>query len=194
MLDRMMIDIAKWILIILIFFISFACSLFLIFSYFSVVVQQQNTLLQASSSISSSTSTSVMDYNSTTTNNAKCPSYFYELLNQSIPLIAVSADDDNSDNSDNNTDFCQQSSNYDTYQKVGPYPAIHYFGRSFEATIVTTFFTLFGVIGEGEPVSMSTFSFVERKFVGENLSTLTNVFSTNSLSTNFSRQILYKNL
>jgi len=153
MLNRMMIDIAKWIFIILIFFISFACSLFLIFSYFSVVVQQQNTLLQASSSISSSTSTSVMDYNCTTTNNAKCPSYFYELLNQSIPLITESTD---YDYSDDNTDFCQQSSNNDTYQPVGSYPAIYFFGQSFEATLLTTFFTLFNIIGHSEPVSMST--------------------------------------
>jgi len=153
MLNRMMIDIAKWIFIILIFFISFACSLFLIFSYFSVVVQQQNTLLQASSSISSSTSTSVMDYNSTTTNNAKCPSYFYELLNQSIPLITDSAD---YDYSDDNTDFCQQSSNNGTYQPVGPYPAIYFFGQSFEATLLTTFFTLFNFIGNSTPVSMIT--------------------------------------
>jgi predicted PurR-regulated permease PerM len=157
MLDRMMVDIAKWIIIILIFFMSFACALFLIYSYFPIVLQQHNTLLQTLSNINSSTSTSTFDYNSTITNNAQCPSYFYELLNQSMPSITDNGDVvDNSNDSAANNDFCQQSSNYGTYQQVGSYPAIYYFGQSFQSTIITTFFTLFGVIGDGTPVSMGS--------------------------------------
>lgn len=145
MLDRTMIDIAKWIVIILIFFLAFACSLFLIFSYFSVVLQQTNLLSGSNSLVADSTSTS------TTITNAKCPDYFYVLLNETISIIPDTTDQTNT----STEDFCEQTSNYDVLTRVGPYPGIYYFGRSFEATLLTTFFTLFGVIGEnGVPVSV----------------------------------------
>ncbi|CAF3685962.1 unnamed protein product [Adineta steineri] len=142
MLDYCMINIAKWIGIILIFFSAFACSLYLIYSFFAAVVQQQNILLGSSLNMNSSTST--------VSNNSQCPDYFYKLLNQSIPLIINNEDDDtSSSDSQDNTTFCEQSSNYGTYQIVGPYPAIYYFGESFGSTLKTTFFTLFGAIGDG---------------------------------------------
>jgi len=153
MLDRMMIDIARWISLIVIFFIAFACSLYLIFSYFALVLQQQNALIQSSTS-SINSSISIIHQNSTVLNNGNCPDYFYQLLNETIPVIV---DDNGYDttNNDNNLDACQRSPHYAKLQEVGHYPAIHYFGESFEATVLTTFFTLFNVIGElGMPVSI----------------------------------------
>jgi hypothetical protein len=96
---------------------------------------------------------SITVQNLTRLDNANCPDYFYEILNQTIVLITV----DNNENDNDNVDptvFCQQSSNYGTYLIVGPYPAIYYFGQSIQATLLTTFFTLFGVIGDGTPVSI----------------------------------------
>jgi len=163
----MMVDIARWIAMMIIFFIAFACSIFLIFSYFSVVLQQQNALSQSSSVINSSIL--ITNTNSTIINNGKCPDDFYKLLNQSIPLIINNNEDyysdyyddyyfydydNNNDNGDTNYS-CQQTSNYDLVKEIGPYPAIYYFGQSFGSTILTTFFTLFGVIGTIDtPVSI----------------------------------------
>ncbi len=151
MLDRMMIDISRWIIMIVIFFIAFSCSLYLLFSYFAVALQQQNTLTQSSSIINSSIS--IIDQNSTIINYATCPDYFYKVLNQSTPFIIYYQETDNTDK--NGNIFCQQSPDYNTYKEIGPYPAIYYFGQSFQTTLLTTFFTLFNVIGEiGMPVSM----------------------------------------
>ncbi|CAF1047029.1 unnamed protein product [Rotaria sp. Silwood1] len=143
MLDRMIIDIAKWIGIIIIFFIAFNCSLYFIFSFFSAVLEQQNTLVK--SLYNSSSSISIIAKNSTTAIYPQCPDYFYQLLNQTISLLNNTLDKNN--NIDTN-DFCQQSSNYNKLTKIGHYPAIYYFGESFKSTLLTTFFTLFGVIGE----------------------------------------------
>jgi hypothetical protein len=154
MLSRMMVDISKWIVIIIIFFIAFACSLFLIFSYFAVVLEQQNILIQLATAIESTTSTPIIQDNSTISNNPQCPDYFYELLNQSVPIIIDNTDNSGDDNTDDNN-TCAQSSQYTTIKRVGPYPGIYYFGQSFGSTMLTTFFTLFGVIGEnGVPVSI----------------------------------------
>jgi hypothetical protein len=152
MLDRMIIDIVKWIFIIIIFFIAFGCSLFFIFSFFSVALQQQNALTQTSA-LGINSSISIINKNSTVINNGNCPDYFYQLLNQTVPVIV---DETNTDTAGNNSlDVCQQSSDYSTLEEIGHYPAIHYFGQSFGATLLTTFFTLFNVIGEiGMPVSI----------------------------------------
>jgi hypothetical protein len=95
----------------------------------------------------------ITDSNPIIPNNAQCPDYFYELINQTISLVTSDGNDQTS--TDDNTDFCSQTSNYDVLTRVGPYPAIYYFGQSFfSSTVLTTFFTLFGVIGEnGVPVS-----------------------------------------
>jgi hypothetical protein len=153
MLDRMIIDIARWIFIIAIFFIAFGCSLFFIFSFFSVVLQQQNALIQSSTS-SINSSISIINQSSTAINNGNCPDYFYQLLNQTIPVI-VDATEGDTTNNDNNQDAWERLPNYPTLKKVGHYPAIHYFGQSFGTTLLTIFFTLFNVIGElGVPVSI----------------------------------------
>ncbi|CAF0736439.1 unnamed protein product [Adineta ricciae] len=133
MLDYMMIDISKWILIIVILFTSFACALYLIFSYFAVVLQQQNNLIQAISNVTSS----IILSNITSLSQAQCPQYFYELVNQSIPLIMVTVQNTDDDSSNG---FCQD---------IDSYPGISYFGQSFSSTLLTTFFSLFGVIGDG---------------------------------------------
>jgi len=98
-------------------------------------------------------SSTITIQNLTTLVNSTCPDYFYEILNQTITFITVDNNQANIDNV-NATAFCQQSSNYGTYLIVGPYPAIYYFGQSFQSTLETTFFTLFGVIGDGTPVSI----------------------------------------
>ncbi|CAF2859314.1 unnamed protein product [Rotaria sp. Silwood2] len=145
MLDRMIIDIAKWIGLIIIFFIAFNCSLYFIFSFFSVVLEQKNTLIK--SSYNSNSSISILDQNSTIAYYAQCPDNFYQLLNQTILLLNNIGDYNNNKNNIDTNEFCQQSSNYGTLTQVGPFPAIYYFGESFKSTILTTFFTLFGVIG-----------------------------------------------
>jgi hypothetical protein len=152
-LNRTIIHIAKWIVMVLIYFISFACALFLIFSYFSVALQQNNQLAQSSYTTNSSVSNTIIYYNLTISSTAKCPDYFYQLLNQTVSLPT---DNGNAgSNANTSTDFCQQTSNYDTLVTVGPYPAIYYFGQSFQSTVLTMFFTLFGVIGaQGVPVNI----------------------------------------
>jgi uncharacterized protein YpmB len=145
MLDRMIIDISKWIVIILIFFIAFACSLFLIFSYFAVALEQHNDL-HRSLNITEPQLILVTQNNISTIN--KCPEKFYELTaNQSISYFIAKQNIANDDDDDENN-TCKKTEDYDKIKKVGSHPAIHYFGRSFVSTILTTFFTLFGVIFE----------------------------------------------
>ncbi|CAF3201574.1 unnamed protein product [Rotaria socialis] len=148
MLDRMMVDISKWISIILIFFIAFSCSLFFIFSFYAIVLQQR-AFIDASNTNSSSTIISVIDGNITIPDNAKCSDYFYELLNQTIQLPNNTGDNSNSNNGTTGaTDICEQSSDYNILKKIGSYPAIYYFGESFPRTLLTTFFTLFMNVGK----------------------------------------------
>jgi hypothetical protein len=112
----------------------------------------------SSSSTINNSSTSIINPNSTIINNGKCPDYFYELLNQSIVLPTDNGD--NSNTNQNNSDFCQQAPDYSIRQKIGSYPAIYYFGQSFQSTLLTTFFTLFNVIGAiGRPVSIQNKKF-----------------------------------
>ncbi len=156
MLERMIIDISKWIVIILIFFIAFACSLFLIFSYFAVSLQQHNALHQPLN-ITEPQLILITKNNFSTIN--KCPTRFYELTaNQPISyLMSKQNVSNNDDDDDNNT--CKKNEDYSKIKKIGKHPAISYFGRSFGATILTTFFTLFGVIAEDNiPVNKTKFS------------------------------------
>ena len=89
-----------------------------------------------------------MRRNSTIANNTKCPSYFYQLLNQTIPFIMDYGSYSNHNEDKHN--ICEQTSHYKLLKRIGPYPAIYYFGKSFQSTILTMFFTLFGVIGEDD--------------------------------------------
>lgn len=145
MLDYMIVNIVKWLALMIIFFTAFACSLFLIFSYFSALVQQQNTLMQLSTgTIDPAIATT--NQSSVTSSNGNCPDYFYQLLNQSVSAVVDATGDDSTNAS--NLDVCQQLSYYSTLTELGSHPAIYYFGQSFQSTLLTTFFTLFGVIGE----------------------------------------------
>ena len=139
MLERMMIDISKWIFLITIFFATFACSLFFIYSSFAVVADDHTILTGGSSSGSSSANSTVP---------IQCSDYFYQLLNQTQPVSTDTSDGSAVGNSYTGNDTCQQSSSYSTLVKIGPYPAVHYFGESFKSTLLTLFFTLFGVIGQ----------------------------------------------
>jgi ABC-type glycerol-3-phosphate transport system permease component len=154
MLERMIIDISKWLIIILIFFIAFACSLFLIFSYFAISLNQRNTLMESSNidTISSQAFIIPFENSSMQSRNARCPNYFYELINET--RIPASTDAENNDDYDQHGSFCELSSQYDKVKNIGSFPAIHYFGKAFGSTILTIFFTLFGVIAEDNvPVS-----------------------------------------
>ena len=144
MLDRMIIDISKWIVIIVIFFIAFACSLYLIFSFFAVAVKQQDALrlLKNGSEVANNTIITVR--------NMECPNTFYEWtqLNETDLAHNTIATVDGPRQCDKTEDFKKM-------KNVGSRPAIHYFGESFGATVLTIFFTLFGVIAEdGIPVRM----------------------------------------
>ncbi|CAF1402153.1 unnamed protein product [Rotaria sp. Silwood1] len=147
MLERMIIDISKWIVIILIFFIAFACSLFLIFSYFAVALQQQESLRSTSNYTEPKTSTIMRLSDLSIETNPRCLPY-YRFLNQSMSNIIDRTESNNADKK--TTSSCQNSKSYDKIEKIGPYPAIHYFGATFGSTILTTFFTLFGVIAEDD--------------------------------------------
>jgi hypothetical protein len=144
MLERMIIDISKWIVIILIFFIAFACSLYLIFSYFAVALEQQKLLKDPTNNTESGVILSKIHNSSMIEENSRCPRYFYELVNQSI----TNQIEDEKENTLDNKSFCEKASEYDKIKRVGPHPAVYYFGVSFGSTILTTFFTLFGVIVE----------------------------------------------
>jgi hypothetical protein len=155
MLERMIVDLSKWIGIIAVFFLAFACSLFIIYSPFARALDQHDSFV-AATSLNTSLSTMNSSFNSSTTTNVsdRCPEYFYQLWNQSQPVLVVPNDNKDANNTDNS---CQQSSNYGTLTKIGSYPAVYYFGRSFESTLLTIFFTLFGVFGEnGVAVSNKT--------------------------------------
>jgi predicted PurR-regulated permease PerM len=123
MVERMIIDISKWIVIILIFFIAFACSLFLIFSHFAVSSQQHNVLNNLSNN-----------------SNIEYQDILSNLTNETNWNMIINQMDDN--------DTCANTKDYNKIKHIGYHPAIHYFGRSFGSTILTTFFTLFGVIAD----------------------------------------------
>ncbi|CAF1031114.1 unnamed protein product [Rotaria sordida] len=147
MLERMIIDISKWIVIILIFFIAFACSLFLIFSHFAMAFQQQESLYKLSNYTEPKIPYMMKFNNLTVEKSFRCLPY-YELLNQTIPNITSS---DQSRNGNNDTDeSCTCSDGCDKIKRIGAYPAIYYFGDRFGSTLLTTFFTLFGVIAEDD--------------------------------------------
>ena len=146
MLERLIIDISKWIVIILIFFIAFACSLFLIFSYFAVSLQQRESLMEPPQYVNPqppliSTSSNL----STIARNSRCPAVFHELINATI-LEGLVSEETHWSKDRANASLCEQTSEYSRVKRIGPYPAIHYFGQSFGATVLTIFFTLFGVI------------------------------------------------
>ncbi|CAF4303111.1 unnamed protein product [Rotaria sp. Silwood2] len=79
--------------------------------------------------------------------NSRCSPY-YTLLKQSIPNITYLETLDNIDQAKNF--FCKKIKGYEKIERIGRYPAIYYFGKSFGSTILTTFFTLFGIIAEDE--------------------------------------------
>lgn len=148
MLERMIIDISKWLVIILIFFVAFACSLFLIFSYFAISVKQRHLLAKPSPSLAIETTQSMYRNTSEVLNYGRCPDAFYAMTNRTLP-DSTSADA-NTAPADSTIEFCAKISQQDQLkiQRVGFSPAVYYFGRSFGATTLTTFFTLFGVIAE----------------------------------------------
>ncbi|CAF4122877.1 unnamed protein product, partial [Rotaria magnacalcarata] len=147
MLERMIIDISKWIVIILIFFVAFACSLFLIFSPFAVALKQHD-ILHTSSNTAASQIVSMMRYETVTmSTSVRCMPY-YKLINQSFPNVTASDAPDAANLDENNS--CKKSKQYDKIESVGPHPAIHYFGEKFGSTILTTFFTLFGDMAEDD--------------------------------------------
>ena len=140
MLERLIVDISKWIGYIILFFIAFGCALYLLYSPYSAILDQHNDLSRIQLPVSGSSSNN----NGNNQTMAQCPDLFYVLVNQSNIVMVI----DNSANQDNsyygsNDDFCQQSPNYGTLQELGSYPALHYFGQSFRSTVLTTFFALF---------------------------------------------------
>ena len=154
MVERMISDIVKWIIIILIFFIAFACSLFLLFSPFAVSLKHQREFNLSSNLRHPQLITPIIDSNSTSDRTARCPEIFYNLTDQSnwnSNKYLYTLEYDQTEN-----DTCSASPELDKIRNIGPYPAVHYFGKSFVATILTTFFTLFGVIAEDNiPVDRS---------------------------------------
>lgn len=151
MLDHMIVKIAKWIVLIIIFFLAFGSALYFIFSFYAAIVEQHDSLTQSLSGNNPLTGTS--GSSPILANNTNCPDYFYELLNQSYSLVIYPGNDDINTNDVNG--FCKNTSTYDTVKKIGHFPAIYFFGRSFSATLLTSFFTLFGVFSEnGIPVSI----------------------------------------
>jgi ABC-type glycerol-3-phosphate transport system permease component len=147
MLERMMIDISKWLVIILIFFVAFACSLFLIFSYFAISAKQRHLLANPSPSLPADVTLSPYRNTSDGVNYGHCPDMFYTMTNRTIPDRSREQGNKNDENKDG---FCAKIDHKDQLKviRVGPSPAVYYFGRSFGATTLTTFFTLFGVIAE----------------------------------------------
>ena len=149
MLERLIIDISKWIAFIVLFFMAFGCSLYFLYAPYSAILETHEASIGISSSV----------VNSTDPNFAQCPDLFFALMNQTnVPSI-----DDNSDTSNDDTtstnDTCQDDPSYSDLQRIGPYPAIFYFGQSFRATVLTAFFTLFGNIATGGvPVTRLTIS------------------------------------
>ena len=146
MVERMISDISKWIVIILIFFIAFACSLFLIFSNFAVSLKYRDLLNPSLNTRQPRITAPIIDDNSTNKRNKRCPEIFYNWTdasdwNQNKYRYIFGSDD-----IENGT--CPVSEDLSKIKKIGPHPAVFYFGESFSTTILTTFFTLFGVIAE----------------------------------------------
>ena len=142
MLERLITDIAKWLVIILIFFFAFACSLFLIFAHFAVSLQNQHAADETptlSSFFYRNLSTSVPS-------DARCPAKFFHLTNYSVVDLPTGSGSLLGGTEEEN--FCMNTPEYGKIKDVGSHPAVHYFAESFGATILTTFFTLFGVIAE----------------------------------------------
>lgn len=146
MVERMISDISKWLVIILIFFIAFACSLFLIFSHFAVALKYHDILNPSLNIRQPRITTPIIDDNSTSERNERCPAMFYNLTDASDWSQNKYRYISGSDDIENGT--CSASENWSKIKKIGPHPAVFYFGKSFSTTILTTFFTLFGVIAE----------------------------------------------
>lgn len=157
MLDHMIVDIAKWVNIILIFFVAFSTALHFLFSFFSLALDQNNSIRSLNAD-NSSILISIISRNSTTitlSNSSQCPDYFYKIINQTILFSSDTRSSNNNDSSIYASDFCQQSSEFDSLKLLGHYPAIYYFGQSFPSTIRTAFFTLLGnIANNGAPVSI----------------------------------------
>jgi hypothetical protein len=156
MLERMIVDISKWIVIILIFFIAFACSLYLIFSFYAVALEQQEQLKRLKDGVEQQSSL-MLDNTTIKQMTMKCPDLFYSITNLSGPYsISYAVDKDTDD--EKISDYCKKTDDYEKIKNVGPRPAIHYFGKSFGATVLTTFFTLFGAgVQDGIPVRRKNF-------------------------------------
>lgn len=158
MVERMITDIAKWATLACIFFIAFACSLFFFYSPYAI----SNDRRQDESQTKIFTQIWQI-YNKTIvlSNSNNCPSIFYELIDRMLVTINLNNSTSNLLNStltNANKDFCSQTSNYEKLVEIGHFPAITYFGQSLQATTLTLFFTLFGVIGENNiPVSSMLF-------------------------------------
>lgn len=154
MLERMIIDILKWIVIIIIFFLAFACSLYLIFAHFAISLEYQ-TNVQSNETQFLETNTNISS--SSEGYFARCPDVFFSIMGDqheqahenwyrpttSDPLIEK-----------NTLDQCPSNvDDKNLIQMIGSRPAIYYFGRSFISTILTTFFTLFGAgVNDNLPV------------------------------------------
>ena len=158
MLERLISDIAKWLVIILIFFFAFACSLFLIFSYFAVSLQYR----QVADETPTLSSLFYRNLSTSVPSDARCPPKFFHLTNYSVVDVPTGSGGLFSVTEEEN--FCMRTEHYDKIKDVGPYPAVSYFGESFGATILTIFFTLFGVIAE-DNVPVRSDSLVSREIV-----------------------------
>lgn len=146
MLERLIIDILKWIVIILIFFIAFACSLYLIFANFSASSEFKTILNGVSTPTNDIPKDNIMYNENLTTISRRCPPIFYNFSSRAEDYSNYYTQSRHQINN-----FCEK--NDDTclkIQRIGPSPAIHYFGKSVGATIATTFFTLFGVIADDD--------------------------------------------
>ena len=156
MLERMIVDISKWIVIIVIFFVAFACSLYFIFSPFAVISQSHESVTSLANMSESYSSISLITNNTGfVADGNRCPNLFGDLMrNKTKPnryIQELLSDDGDL------SQVCKKSEDYEKKIKVGGRPAIHYFGKTFGATVLTTFFTLFGVIAEdGIPVRMDS--------------------------------------
>ena len=151
MLERLIVDLSKWIAFIILFFTAFACTLYFLYAPYNAILDSHETLTGIQSSTSNS---SINQVNVTDSSFTQCPDLFFALINgtQMLPTNDddITIDDNNDLSNDNSTDgFCQNAPDYSDLQKIGPYPAVYYFGRSSRATILTAFFTLFGNIATG---------------------------------------------
>ena len=153
MLERMIIDILKWLVIMTIFFSGFACSLYFIFSHYSVSLQQRDLMTDTTSSFQSGQNRWRLS-NDTWIPNSRCPSNFDEFLNRTDLYFIDPERKNNFSNNIYDEFSCGDPSNYEKLKQIGSSPAIHYFGERIGSTVLTTFFTLFGVIADDDlPVS-----------------------------------------